>query len=115
MKKSSGKQHDRRNRAAKPVTRLLKWMAVIAGVALVLYAISQMSGVAYDEEDIAVVEFSGLSPSEKRTALQAANRARCTCGCGMNMAQCVATDMTCPVRDRNIQSIRGMVREADKS
>jgi hypothetical protein len=33
----------------------------------------------------------------------------------MNLAQCVATDMTCPVRERNVESIRALVREADKS
>ena len=30
----------------------------------------------------------------------------------MNMAQCVATDSTCPIRDKNIETIRTMVREA---
>ena len=48
-------------------------------------------------------------------ALTAANTARCTCGCGMTLAQCVSTDMTCPLRESNIQSIRAMVRAADKS
>jgi hypothetical protein len=33
----------------------------------------------------------------------------------MNLAQCVATDMTCPVRERNIEAIRTMVREAGAS
>lgn len=113
MKKHSRK-HDRRKRAAGPVVRLLKWVAVAAGVGLVLYAMSQTAGVAYDEDDIRVVNFSALSSSEKRSALQTANRERCTCGCGMNLAQCVSTDMTCPVRERNIQSIRAMVQAADK-
>jgi hypothetical protein len=30
----------------------------------------------------------------------------------MNMAQCVAIDSTCPIRDKNIDAIRTMVREA---
>jgi hypothetical protein len=33
----------------------------------------------------------------------------------MNVAQCVATDMTCPIRDKNIDAIRAMVREAASS
>jgi hypothetical protein len=73
-----------------------------------------MSTVAFDESDIVVVDFSSLTSREKRTALEAANQARCTCGCGMNLAQCVATDMTCPLRDTNISSIRTMVRDADQ-
>ena len=83
-------------------------------MALVFYLIAQSSGVAYGEDDIGVVNFSELAPTEKRTALEAANSARCTCGCGMTLAQCVATDMTCPVREDNIQRIRTMVREADR-
>jgi hypothetical protein len=95
--------------------RILKWTLAVAALALLVYVLSQNSGVAFDEEDIRVVNFSGLSPSEKRSALQAANRERCYCGCGMNLAQCVATDMTCPVRERNIESIRTIVRQADQS
>lgn len=94
--------------------KLLKWTIGIAVLVLIVYGLSQMSMVAYDEGDIAVVDFSALTSREKRTALEAANQARCTCGCGMNVAQCVATDMTCPLRDANITSIRTMVREADQ-
>lgn len=73
-----------------------------------------MSGVAYTDADIRVVDFSLLTSKEKRSALQAANRARCVCGCGMNLAQCVATDSTCPLRDRNIQSIRTIVQDTHR-
>ena len=113
MKRPS--KRDRRKKTSTPVFRLVTWTIAIAAVALVLFAIAQSGGVAFDENDIGVVSFSGLTSGEKKTALQAANRARCTCGCGMSLAQCVATDMTCPVRDRNIESVRTMVREADKS
>ena len=113
MAKASSKRG--RHRKTSPLARILKWIVGIAVLALVVYGFSQLSGVPFDEDDIRVVNFSGLSPSEKRSALQAANRERCTCGCGMNLAQCVATDMTCPVREQNIQSIRTLVREADKS
>jgi hypothetical protein len=114
MKKHARNAHSRRRRAT-PVVRILQWAVLIAVVALVIYGLSQTAGVAYDEEDIRVVDFSSLEPASKRTALREANRARCTCGCGMNLAQCVATDMTCPVRDRNIEAIRTMVREAASS
>ena len=81
-------------------------------VALVVYGVSQMSSIAYSDQDILVVNFSDLSSKEKRTALEAANTARCTCGCGMTLAQCVSTDSTCPMRDGNIDRIKGMVAQA---
>jgi hypothetical protein len=114
MKKESRKQQ-RRSTPSRPFLGTIKWAAIAAGIGLTLFAAYQSAGVAYDETKIRVVNFSVLSSAEKRTALRAANRARCNCGCGMSLAQCVSTDMTCPVRDENIQSIRTMVREADKS
>lgn len=81
-------------------------------VTLVVYGVSQMSSIAYSDQDILVVNFSDLSSKEKRTALEAANTARCNCGCGMTLAQCVSTDSTCPVRDGNIDRIKGMVAQA---
>lgn len=92
--------------------KLLIWMVAIAAVAAVVYGISLTSGVAYDEQDLGVVDFSALDRTEKRNALQAANRARCSCGCGMTLAQCVATDSTCPLRTGNITRIRTMVEQA---
>ena len=100
---------DRRRRGEPAI---VKWGLVLVLAGIVAYGVSQSSGVAYDEKAIAVVDFSGLDATQKRAALQAANRSRCTCGCGMNTAQCVATDSTCPLRDDNIRRIRGMVREA---
>lgn len=81
-------------------------------VALAAYGVSQMSSIAYTDRDIGVVDFSVLRPKEKNDALEAANRARCTCTCGMTLAQCVATDSTCPVRNDNIDKIKRMVEEA---
>jgi len=104
----------RPRKRARALSRILTWLAVAAGVALIVWGISQTAGVAYTEKDIAVVSFSNLTSSERRSALQAANRERCSCGCGMTLARCVSTDMTCPLRERNIQSIRTMVREADR-
>jgi hypothetical protein len=92
--------------------RPVKWILVAGVIALVIYGVSQMSSIAYSDRDLAVVDFSGLSRSEKNNALEAANRARCTCGCGMTLAQCVATDSTCPVRDGNIDRIKRLVEQA---
>jgi hypothetical protein len=113
MKRTSAK-YARRKTPARLAPKLLKWIGTAVAIALVVYGISQMSSIAYDDSDIRVVDFSALTSREKRTALNAANRARCTCGCGMTLAQCVSTDMTCPFRDQNIQGIRTMVREADQ-
>lgn len=90
----------------------MKWGAALAVVAAVIYGLSRTSGIVYDDDDIKVVNFSGLTPTGRRSALQAANRARCVCGCGMTLAQCVSTDSTCPVREPNIERIKTMVREA---
>ena len=110
--KKSGKTAHRRDRRVPPFPKAVKWAAALAVVGLIVYAVSQSSGVAYDDEDIAVVDFSGLTPETRETVLQEVNRARCPCGCGMNLAQCVSIDMTCPIRDRNIERIRTMVRTA---
>jgi hypothetical protein len=110
VKKASRSKQDRRKagRLSKPV----KWLVTAGVVALVVYGVSQMSSIAYTDRDIAVVDFSVLSPKERNNALEAANRARCTCTCGMTLAQCVATDSTCPVRNDNIDRIKRMVEEA---
>jgi hypothetical protein len=110
--KKSVRERERRKRTGPSYVKALKWIAVLAVVALVGYAVSQMDGVAYGERELGVVNFSDLSSNGKRSALKAANLARCTCGCGMSLAQCVATDSTCPVRDGNIDRIRTMVKEA---
>jgi len=101
--KKSAKKRERRRRAGPLYLRALKW---------IVYAASQMGGVAYGERELFVVNFSDLTSSGKRTALKAANLARCTCGCGMTLAQCVATDSTCPVREGNIERIKTMVKDA---
>jgi hypothetical protein len=91
---------------------MVTWIAGLGAAALVVYGLSQMSSIAYSDKDLAVVDFSNLNSKEKRTALEAANSARCTCGCGMTLAQCVATDSTCPLREGNISRIKGMVAQA---
>ena len=93
-------------------SRLLKWSAVVGVLGLAAYGVSQMSSIAYTEKDIRAVDFSSLDSRQKKTALEAANQARCVCGCGMSLAQCVATDSTCPLRDGNIVRIQAMVEKA---
>jgi hypothetical protein len=96
-------------------SKLVKWVVIAAVVGGIGYGISQMSTIAYGEAEIKVVDFSGLDAAQKRSALEAANAARCTCGCGMTLAQCVATDSTCPVREDNIAQIRKIVDQAART
>ena len=107
----SAEQREARRRAAQRAT-ILKWSAAVAVAAAVIYGVSQISCVAFSDRDLPAVNFSGLSASQKKTALVAANQARCTCSCGMTLAQCVATDSTCPLRENNIGRIKTMVTEA---
>jgi hypothetical protein len=110
--KKSVRERERRKRAAPSYVRPLKWIAALSVAGLVIYGVSQMDGIAYGERELGVVNFSDLSSTGKRSALKAANLARCSCGCGMTLAQCVATDSTCPVRDGNIDRIKTMVKDA---
>ena len=109
MKPETKKHSGSRRRAARRSSRLLTWTVVIGAVALVVYGVSQMSSIAYGERELAMIDFSDLSPAQKRAALEEANEARCTCGCGMTLAQCVVTGSTCPMRGDHIDRIRGMV------
>ena|SRR5215203_2516381 len=112
MKKTEKLRQKGARQQARTRSKMITWTVVIAVVGLIGYGLSNMSNVAYDEDDITAVRFDGLDGKQKRVALEAANGARCGCGCGMSLAQCVATDMTCPVREGNIEKIRSMVREA---
>jgi hypothetical protein len=105
---------ERRRRALRRFKSILMWIGVAAGLALLIYGVSQMSGVAYSDAELGVVNFSALNQTQKRAALRAANQARCPCGCGMTLAQCVATDSTCPLRTKNIDRIKAMVEENGK-
>lgn len=111
VKKTARKQEQRRRQGGARSGKVIKWTIGLAVVALLVYGASQMkAGVAYGEDKIAVVNFSELDEDHKHTALVAANNARCNCGCGMTLAQCVATDSTCPVREANIERIKTIVR-----
>jgi hypothetical protein len=104
-----------RRRLVRRVKKAAIWVAIIAAVGGLVYGLSMSSGVRFGESDLAVIDFSTLDSSQKKTALEAANAARCTCGCGMDIAQCVATDSTCPVRSTNIDAIRKIVEQAKTS
>jgi hypothetical protein len=92
--------------------KVVIWAGVLALAAAIVYGFSTASGVAFTDADLHGVDFTVLSAKEKRTALQAANRARCPCSCAMSLAQCVATDSTCPLRTENLGKIRTMVAAA---
>ena len=113
MKKNVRNAERKRRNSPKPL-KWVKWLVIVGVAVIVVYGFSQMSGVAYNEEAIRVVDFTSLTPEKKQEALVAANAARCTCSCGMTLAQCVSTDSTCPVRENNIERIKTMVRDAAK-
>ncbi|MCM3880973.1 MAG: hypothetical protein ND807_12765 [Vicinamibacterales bacterium] len=101
-----------RRRAGRRLKKAATWVGAIAAVGALFYGLANTSGVRYDEEDLGVIDFSALDASQKKAALEAANTARCTCGCGMDIAQCVATDSTCPIRTTNIDKIKKMITDA---
>jgi thiol-disulfide isomerase/thioredoxin len=43
------------------------------------------------------VDFSGLTPQQKKAALKRMNSEKCTCGCELTIAQCRINDTTCPI------------------
>ena len=95
--------------------KLVKWIVAAAVLGAAGYGVSQMSNIAYGDAEIKVIDFSGLDAKQKRGALEAANAARCNCGCGMTLAQCVATDSTCPIRQDNVDKIKKMVNDAART
>ena len=100
MSKKPPKKADVRKaprRGKSPVPGAVKWIVALGAIAAVAYGAMQMSGVAYGDNELGVINFSALSSSEKRVALRAANSARCTCGCGLTVAQCLVNDTSCDV------------------
>jgi hypothetical protein len=112
LKRDQKKLASAKRRASRRSSKLLTWIVVAGVLALVVYGVSQMSSIAYTDKDLAMIDFSDLNTKQKRAALEAANSARCTCGCGLTLAQCVATDSTCPLRDGNITRIKDLVAQA---
>ena len=108
-------------------TKILIWIAGVTLAVLLGYAVTQMgpgsdSGASlgmgglqrtgyYTDRDLREVDFSALTEEQKQEVLDDANEARCPCPCGMSLAQCVATDSTCPYRNSNIERIRSLVQQ----
>jgi thiol-disulfide isomerase/thioredoxin len=47
--------------------------------------------------EIPGIDLSKLTPAQKSEVLKRLNTERCTCGCGLTLAQCRINDPTCPV------------------
>jgi hypothetical protein len=105
-------RHGARNRMIRRVKTVAITLGVLVAVGGIIYGLARSPSIAYNERDLTDIDFTSLNAEQKRAALVEANADRCTCGCGMALAQCVATDMTCPVRAGNITKIRGMVQKA---
>jgi hypothetical protein len=105
-------KHGTRSRVARRVKTAAIWVGVLAVLGGILYGLANTSGVRYTERHLTAIDFTSLNDAQKRAVLVEANADRCTCGCGMALAQCVATDMTCPIRTDNITKIRGIVQKA---
>src|SRR5688572_24951437 len=100
-----------RGRTMRRVKTAAIWIAVVAAIGGILYGLATTSSIAYNERHLTAIDFTSLSDDQKHAALVEANTGRCGCGCGMTLAQCVATDMTCPIRTDNITKIRAMVQK----
>ena len=111
VKPKTRPRHGARNRLLRRLKTFGITLGVLAAIGGLIYTLAG-SSIAYNERDLPDVDFTSLNGEQKRAALIEANADRCTCGCGMALAQCVATDMTCPVRSGNITKIRGMVQKA---
>ena len=105
-------RHGARNRLVRRLKSLAITLGVLAAIGGVIYGLARSPSITFTERDLTDIDFTSLNAEQKRAALVEANADRCTCGCGMALAQCVATDMTCPVRSGNITKIRGMVQKA---
>ena len=105
-------RHGARNRLLRRAKTFAITAGVLAALGGLIYGLASSPSIAYNERDLTDIDFTSLNPDQKRAALIDANADRCTCGCGMALAQCVATDMTCPIRTGNIAKIRGMVQKA---
>jgi len=56
------------------------------------------------------VSFAGLTPDEKRAALKRMNSEKCTCGCGLTIAQCRINDTDCSTSKQLAEDIVNEIR-----
>ncbi|HUI73859.1 MAG TPA: TlpA disulfide reductase family protein [Candidatus Acidoferrum sp.] len=59
------------------------------------------------------VDMSKLSPEQKKAALRRFNSERCTCGCGMTLAQCRINDSDCGVSKALTEKIVSEIRNGN--
>ena len=112
VKAKAKPKHGVRNRMVRRARAVAVWIVVLGAVGAIFYGLANTSGIAYNERQLTAIDFTSLNNDQKHAALVEANTGRCSCGCGMTLAQCVATDMTCPIRTDNITKIRAMVQKA---
>ncbi len=73
------------------MTRLLGMVALCAAMCVSLLAQAEWSTAT----DLPNVDFAGLTPAQKETALKILRNESCTCGCQMKLAQCRMVDPPC--------------------
>ena len=112
VKAKSRPKHTPRNQMMRRLKSAAIWVGALGVIGGILYGLANTSNIAYNDRDLPAIDFSSLNDDQKHSALVEANTGRCGCGCGMTLAQCVATDMTCPIRTDNITKIRAMVQRA---
>lgn len=61
------------------------------------------------------VDFTGLTPEQKKAVLKKLNTERCTCGCKLTIAECRLNDETCPVSSKLAAAIIKQVLAASKA
>jgi hypothetical protein len=105
-------RHSTRPQIVRRLKHAAIWAVVLAVVGGILYLLAGTSSIRYTERHLTPIDFTSLNEQQKHEALVQANAERCNCGCGMTLAQCVATDMTCPIRTDNIGRIRTLVQRA---
>jgi protein-disulfide isomerase len=92
----------------------------LAGILAALLVLSACVVCAQDwksADALPAVDFNGLTPAQKATALKILRDHDCSCGCGMKMAQCRVQDPSCSyskgLASEVVQAIKNGKSEAD--
>ncbi len=64
-------------------------------------------------EEIPNVDFTGLSPEQKKEAVRILNERPCNCNCQMNLAQCRRDDRSCPRSPEIVARFLAAIRKGD--